>query len=373
MNPNSSRRRSAAACGAASVVLLVLLLSSFANAQASFIGSLNLGPSASTVPANGDVNPYGIAVVPATTGNLVAGNILVSNFNNAANLQGTGTTIMEISPTGAVNTFAQINASHLPGKCPGGVGLTTALVVLRAGWVIVGSLPTTDGTAATAGAGCLLVLNSTGQVVETFSGNPINGPWDAAAVDAGTTAVLFFTNVLNGTVAANGHVVHTATVVRMWLSVSASSMPQVVTTTIIGSGFPARTDPAALVIGPTGLAVNASGSRIYVNDSLKNRITFISNPLTRSSSGGKGATLSQGKALSDPLGLVLAPNGNLIAANGGNGNLVEVTPKGRQVAVKTVDTGGGPPPGAGDLFGLTTTSDRVYFVDDGTNTLDVLE
>jgi hypothetical protein len=44
----------------------------------------------STVPANGDVNPYGVALVPRTVGKLVEGRFLVSNFNNSANLQGTG-------------------------------------------------------------------------------------------------------------------------------------------------------------------------------------------------------------------------------------------------------------------------------------------
>ena len=106
----------------------------------------------------------------------------MSNFNNGANLQGTGTTIMEVSPDGkTVNVFAQINASILPGKCPGGVGLTTALVALQRGWVIVGSLPTTDGMSDTAQAGCLIVLDSKGNVVETFTGSPINGPWDMTA------------------------------------------------------------------------------------------------------------------------------------------------------------------------------------------------
>jgi hypothetical protein len=362
-----------AARGVTLHVLFVLLALGISSAQTSFIGPLNPGPSFSTVPANGDVNPYGVALVPATTGNLVQGDILVSNFNNSANLQGTGTTIMEISPGGSVQTFAQIDPSNLPGACPGGVGLTTALVVLKAGWVIVGSLPTSDGTAATAQAGCLLVLNSTGQVVETFAGGPINGPWDATVFDQTTTADLFFTNVLNGTVAANGRMVNTATVVRMALAVSTDTMPQVTQTTIIGAQLPARTDPAALVIGPTGLALSAAGDKLYVANSLKNRITMISNPLSRAMSSGPGATISQGKALVDPLGLTLAPNGNLIAANGGNGNLVEITPAGQQIATKTVDTGGGPPPGAGDLFGLVTTSNQVYFVDDGTNTLNVLE
>jgi sugar lactone lactonase YvrE len=121
------------------------------------------------------------------------------------------------------------------------------------------------------------------------------------------------------------------------------------------------------------LALSPSGDRLYVNDSLDNRIRFISSPLTRFGSEGKGVTLSQGKALSDPLGLTVAANGDLIAANGGNGDLVEITPDGRQIATKTVDTGGGPPPGAGDLFGVLVVGNKVYFVDDGTNTLNVLE
>src|SRR5262245_48001574 len=96
---------------------------------------------ASTVPSNGDVNPYGVARIPRTIGKLHAGEILVSNFNNMSNLQGTGTTLVSIAPDGTANLFSQINPSALPGPCPGGVGLTTALVVLRSGWVIVGSLP----------------------------------------------------------------------------------------------------------------------------------------------------------------------------------------------------------------------------------------
>jgi hypothetical protein len=86
----------------------------------------------------------------------------VSNFNNSANLQGTGTTIVQISPSARLSLFAELNAASLPGTCPGGIGLTTALVALRSGFVVVGSLPTTDGSAATARAGCLLECASIG-------------------------------------------------------------------------------------------------------------------------------------------------------------------------------------------------------------------
>jgi hypothetical protein len=66
-----------------------------------FVGPLHhVTTLASTVPRNGDVNPYGVAVVPRSTGHLRQGNILVSNFNNKANVQGTGTTIVEITPRG---------------------------------------------------------------------------------------------------------------------------------------------------------------------------------------------------------------------------------------------------------------------------------
>ena len=148
---------------------------------------------ASTVPNNGDQNPYGVFVVPSSTGNLIQGHILVSNFNNGGNLQGTGTTIMDIAPNGTTTLFASISAQDLKGPCPGGVGLTTALVVLNRGWVIVGSLPTSDGTSATAQAGCLIVLDNQGKVVETFSGGAINGPWDMTVLDLGGQAYLFVT------------------------------------------------------------------------------------------------------------------------------------------------------------------------------------
>ncbi len=309
---------------------------------------------ASTIPQNGDINPYGVAVVPRTMGNLVKGHILVSNFNNSANLQGTGTTIVDISPGGELKLFAQISSKALPGVCPGGVGLTTALTVLRSGWVIVGSLPTTDGTAATAQAGCLIVLDSQGHPVETFSGGAINGPWDMTATEFDDIAILFVTNVLNGAVAANGAAVSSGTVVRMVLTVpdgdadDKSALPHEFSRTVIGSGFGERTDPAALVIGPTGLGLSPEGT-LYVADTLANRVAAIPNAVTRLNNAGTGMTVSEGKAINTPLGLAIAHDGNIMVTNGGDGNLVEIAPSGRQAAVIAIDSTG---VGAGTLFGL---------------------
>jgi hypothetical protein len=113
----------------------------------------------STVPANGDQNPYAVVVAPVSAGKVQAGDVLIDNFNDRNNLQGLGTTIVIWRPaTKQLSLFAAI-PRNLP-QCPGGVGLTTAMTMLKSGWVIVGSLPSQDGTTKTKGQGCLIVLDA---------------------------------------------------------------------------------------------------------------------------------------------------------------------------------------------------------------------
>jgi sugar lactone lactonase YvrE len=331
-----------------------------------FLGSFStVCQVASTVPPKGDVNPYGITVVPASVGDLTAGDVLVSNFNNARNLQGTGTTIVQISPDGASSVFANLarqTSDHL--------GLTTALSVLADGYVVVGSLPTTDGTPRTASAGVLYVLNSHGKLVETISGADVNGPWDMTSYDGGAFGALFITNVLNGTVAAGGARVHGGNVVRIVLDLT-TSPPTVLQRVVIASGFAEKSDPNALLIGPTGLAIGPNGT-VYVADTLGDRIVAIRDGLFCSTSAGTGTKVSSGGFLSGPLGLAIAPNGVLLSTNGGNGQIVESTLTGGQPEWPSVDNSGSEP-GAGALFGLVVQpgGKGVYFVDDATNTLDI--
>lgn len=322
-------------------------------------------------PEAGDQNPYGVAVVPRSVGKLHRGNILVSNFNNAGNLQGTGSSIVQYSPdVSSQTTFAEIDASKLPGKCPGGVGLTTALVVLRTGWVIVGSLPTTDGTIGTVGAGCLIVLDANGNPVETFSGGVVNGPWDMAASDNGLFTTLFFTNVLNGNVAhaAADTAVNAGTVARMTLFTPPQGFgkPFVLEKTIIASGFPEENDPTALIIGPTGVSLG-NHDTLYVADTVNSRIAKILFASLRFSSAGTGHTVSTGGLLNQPLGLALAPNGDILTVNSLDGNIVETTPGGNQTAATIA------PAGAGSLFGLAVVpgGSGIYFVDDSENRLNL--
>lgn len=288
---------------------------------------------------------------------------------------------MQMQANGTQELFAQIDASSV--SCPGSVGLTTALVALQSGFVVVGSLPTSDGTAATAEAGCLLILNSDGKVVESISGHSINGPWDMTVADATEVEgdrsthnangfVLFVTNVLNGTVAADGKVVDRGNVVRMQFTTPTGGKPELIDSMVISSGFPQRTDPAALVIGPTGVAFDAQADELLVVDTLDNRIAAIPNALTRTEATGTGTTVSKGGALNGPLGASLVGT-QLFVTNGDDGRLVQVNIQtGKQVGAEFIDTSGGPPPGAGALFGLWAVSDNaVYFVDDSTNTFNL--
>jgi hypothetical protein len=329
---------------------------------------------ASTVPANGDVNPYGVAVVPHSSGKLVQGAVLVSNFNNKGNMAGTGATIVEIMPDGTQHLFAQIDAAHVVNTCPGGVGLTTALSVLKRGYVIVGSLPTKDGTPATLGAGCLIMLDSSGNVVRTISGHGINGPWDMTAYDQGGTVTLFVTNVLNGAAVAGPlHGTNQGTVVRLVLSVPhlGQGKTHIVSSTIIGSGFAERTDPAALILGPTGVGLGSDGT-LYVADTLSNRIAAIPAALVRTNTAHSGLDVTAGGAINAPLGLAVAPNGDILTVNGNDGKIVETTPNGIQVFVKDLDTTPvqGATAGAGTLFGLAIAPNGgFYYADDGTSML----
>jgi hypothetical protein len=111
-----------------------------------------------TVTTNGNLNPYAVVVAPVSAGKIQQGDVLVDNFNDISNLQGTGTTIIDYNPaTRRTSLFA--NLPQKLAQCPGGVGLTTAMTMLKTGWIIVGSTPSTDGTTRTKGDGCLLILD----------------------------------------------------------------------------------------------------------------------------------------------------------------------------------------------------------------------
>jgi len=205
------------------------------------------------------------------------------------------------------------------------------------------------------------VLNSRGHVVETISGGAITGPWDLTAVDEGNHTVLFVTSLLTGTVMANRHSVDGGTVVRIVLRTDGSNVPTVTSERTIASALSPTSDPNALIIGPTGVGLGADGV-LDVADTLGSRIAAIPNALNRNSVlRNGGPTVTSGGDLMGPLGLVIAPGGDIVTADRGDGNIVKTTPNGNQITTQTLV-----PTGAGDPVGLahTPNDNGLVFVND---------
>ena len=345
---------------------LSLTLASVSEAQEAFIPQ---AVNSSTIPANGDLNPYGVAFVPdgfPGGGTIAAGDVLVSNFNNSANIQGTGTTIIRLpshGPLAPPGSAAMFFASGLP-------GLSTALGVLRRGFVLVGNVPTTDGTFATIGQGALQVIDRRGDVKQSWT-DPVylDGPWDLAVDDQGSEAHVFVSNVLNGTVA------------RLDVAVTSSNVTLLKKTTI-ASGYTHVPNAAAVVLGPTGLAFDATADTLYVASTADNAVYAVSAATHRSRAAVKGELVFSNQHLRGPLALRFAPNGNLLTANGDAVNadalhpseIVEFTRLGQFVSEYNVDAS------EGGAFGFDTVLDdyggygdfNFAVIDDVTNNLLVI-
>jgi sugar lactone lactonase YvrE len=355
---------------------ILLAPPAFADDTAGYLGSIHQHHlMTSTVPDNGDQNPYALILAPVSAGTVKQGDVLVGNFNNSSNLQGTGSTIIDYNPvTKQTTTFATI--PHDLANCPGGVGLSTAMIMLKSGWVIVGSAPSTDGTTKTLGQGCLIVLDSDGKVAGTITGPEINDPWgNMAVIDKGDRATLFVSNAGFGIGAPGQPIQKKATLLRIGLTIPEGKMPQVTSKTVVADGFPSAADASVFLIGPTGLVLGKSGE-LYLSDAIGNRIVSIADAATRNDAGTVNEITKDG-FLDRPLAMTMAPNGNLLVVNGLNGNVIEIDPEsGKQLGVKLIDGDEAQtPPGSGDLFGIAISPDGrgFYYVEDDVNTLEKAE
>ena len=202
-----------------------------------------------TVPANGDGNPYGVSVVPSgfpAGGVLNPGDVLVTNFNSAALGQGTGTTIVRITPAAPANPPAVFFASPLQ-------GVDTPPVIFKAGFVAVGNVPL--GPNGTIGQGAVQIIDSSGNLVATLTDPKLLAdPWNLAVNDQGKFVQLFVSNV-------SGQTGDHGTVTRVDISI-VKGKPVVDDMVQIASGYRTRLDPAALVVGPGGLAFDAKSDTL---------------------------------------------------------------------------------------------------------------
>jgi hypothetical protein len=317
-------------------------------------------------PASQDQNPYGLAFVPdgfPSGGKLSPGDILVSNFNDHSNTQGTGTTITKVAPDGETSTFFQGTFAS-----PTDGGLTTALGVLKRGFVVVGQLPNSNGTPE---PGSLLFLDKNGTPVLKFTN--VNGPWDLTIDDDFDHASVFVSNVLSGKV------------VRLDVSVGSSKVT-VTNVTEVAHGYAFGLNMAAFVVGPTGLAYDEEADVLYVASTSDNEIFKILHAGTTNISVLEGILVySDPTHLHGPLALALAPNGHLLTCNGDAINvippplppnqlpseIVEFTKEGHFVGQISIDRN------VGGAFGLAIargSEEAVRFaaVNDDDNTIIVL-
>jgi hypothetical protein len=332
--------------------------------------------TSSTVPKNGDLNPYGVAFVPPgfPSGGLIApGDVLISNFNNSANaqpmgnVQGTGTTIVQLAPNGTVSPAGSATTfftSTSPFR-----GLDTALGVLKGGFVLVGNVPTTDGTFDTISQGALQIIDRHGVVINTLMDNKfLDSPWDLTINDNGDQAQVFVSNVKSGTVTRLDLVVSPSTV-----TVRKNGMHS------IANGYTVQRNQAAVILGPTGLAYDKAADILYVASTADNTIFAVPHAGNATSPVVKGTPIFAGPQLFGPLALVFAPNGNLLTANGDAvpnadpshpSEIVEFTKSGQFVREFNVDAS------QGGAFGIATVlsgNPRFNFavVDDVPNVISV--
>jgi hypothetical protein len=324
----------------------------------------------STSPANGDLNPYGLAVEPKFNfpygGKIHPGQLLVSNFNNGittkppgGNLQGQGRTIVIMDPDTAqqVGLFFQAKQN---------VGFTNALAVLRAGFVLGGSVFTT-GSSTTAMSGGLLVLDRNGKLITTIT-KGVNGAWGLAVNEQGAMAQLFVSNVLDGTIT------------RLNVSLMGGMFSVIGKPTVIGL-YSFGPDSAGLVVGPAGLVYDRMKDTLYVASEDDNAIYAIAHASMLTSSAGKGTLVYEDDMhLHGPLGLIIAPNGNFVTANADPAahvdqtqpsELVEFTPSGKFVRQYSID------PNNGSAFAILNVprhhSNEFSYVDDFSSTLTILD
>jgi hypothetical protein len=320
-------------------------------------------------PASQDKNPYGVAFVPPgfpQGGKLNPGDTLVSNFNDPANTQATGRTIIKVEPDGQTSLFFQGTSSAVTPS----FGLTTALGVLKRGFVLVGNAPLASN-GMTVQSGSLLFLDRNGNLISPTPYTNVNGPWDLTIDDEFDHAKVFISNVLDGTV------------IRLDLAIGPTSI-SVMSAHQIASGYQTGLDSAALVVGPTGLAYDEKADILYVASTKDNEIFAVPEAGKSNQSHGTGAVIYKDNVhLHGPLALALAPNGHLLTSNGDApsvnpplanqlpSEIVEFTKDGKFVGQLSIDSVTG---GAFGIAIVRSNEDRVHFaaVNDDDNTIIVL-
>lgn len=343
----------------AAATVLIFRLGPVRTAFADSFFSPFLPLQVSTVPSNGDTTPYGLAFVPEGfpgNGAFSTGRLLVSNFNSSTTA-GQGTTIISVNPhNGHTDLFFQGTSS---------IGFTNALTIARVGLVFAGSLPTSGGTAE---PGPLEVIDRNGNLVQQLgSSELVDGPWGMALNEREDISQLFVSNIFD----TKGNFAGSITRLDVMLSPSGITVLKAIT---IATGYASAADTAGTVVGPAGLAYDRYNDVLYVASEGDDAIYKLKGAGHATGDLGKGKVIYDDQTvLHGPLGLIFAPNGDLITANADPAHfppsatdpseIIELTPRGTLVREFSID----PNPGAAFAV-LINSKDRRFhqfvYIDD---------
>ncbi len=317
-----------------------------------------------------DVNPYGLDVAKTTSGKISAGDLVVCDFNNPGNVQGTGTEIVALHPVVGSTPQLIVKDNTLMG--------CNALVAAPTGNIWAAAFKANDNP----------IFTSNGTLVTDLSNGPWNHPFGEAfapPLSANSAPAFYVSNAGDGslvrvTIVPNSPNVQVCTP-------GACSF----TFTVIATGFPVNHGKPGSILSPSGLNYQTSGDRLYIVDGTNNTLYAIDNI---SSVGANGITVNasgqsftgpsaasahvifSGPPLNGPISSAILPGGNIAVGNtldpDGQNLIVEISPTGQMLFVKNVDTGP-----AGAIFGMVATGTsaataKLYFNDDNDNTVKVL-
>lgn len=308
-------------------------------------------------PATGGVNPYGLDVAKVTAGKISAGDLVVCDFNNSQNVQGTGNAVLALHPVVGSHPVHIANTKDLTG--------CDALATAPNGNLWLAAFSANDNP----------IVTPAGVQVTDLKQFAWHNPFGEAfvpPVNARSVPAFYVSNAGNGSL------------VRVYVFPG----PVFRFATIV-TGFPVNHGAPGSILGPSGLNYQPIGDRLYVVDGTNNALYainnisgIIANGITVHGTTFSGPqafaahTIYKGAPLNGPISSAILPGGNVVLGNtldpDGKNLMVEISPGGQLLDVKNVDTGP-----AGALFGMVATgtsaaSTRLYFNDDNDNTVKVL-
>ena len=334
-----------------------------------------------SVAVNGDSNPYSVAVVPqlaagVATGKLVAGNVLVVDFNKGATA-GAGTTVVQVNPTTGVSS---VFASGLPITGPVGIAINP---VNDGVWI--GDFGATDGSTAND----LLILPD-GTVKATYNTATVNakpgyagmkptfdGVWgEGVSKHAGQVSFYYGTTGSGAAGTGGGQVWR----IDPHPTAAANGQPVNSTYAQIATGLGDNATTKALPVtaanaaGPQGFAYNDATGVLYVSNDADNTITAIPDAATATGPVKTNPVPVAAGVLNIPENIAVNPvNGDLYVVNAGSNTLIEINPTtGAVLGSRVLDSGA-----SGALFGLAVTVDAnhspvIFYGNDNDNTLNKL-